>query len=312
MPALVVQSRPVPAPDGTILVDDCSGHGAALNIDHHVGNATPACYAIGTTATERVITALGQGLDPNDYRSVMIRHYDADGVLAAWTLLNPELALQHSGMLIFMAQLGDFLEGHWDTVEGEAALNGAIELQDALFARTRRRIRDWLSADVLTRRLHRQGMQLIPGILAGDPPSTEAAAIADRCHRTRDVLTVQVTTKMGALLQVSRDVPLYAVLAASCRPILVLHEPDSHGEHHYSLILRPRFGWGYSDDAVGRPAVRDLALLWKLLRDAERRCANKTRWRAHRYDGSIWRLDTLGGSRLAAEKMLELVNMGVP
>jgi hypothetical protein len=56
------------------------------------------------------------------YPFVSNNHFDVDGFIGIWSLLNPELALQHETLLRKMALLGDFREGMLETDEDSQAL----------------------------------------------------------------------------------------------------------------------------------------------------------------------------------------------
>lgn len=96
----------------TVVVDSV-GNGAALTLAHWRGAATPAVLRDDTSAGS-VLRALHEpsatGLEA---LAVTANHFDIDGFLGVWSLLNPELALRHEVLLRLMAVLGDFREIDW-------------------------------------------------------------------------------------------------------------------------------------------------------------------------------------------------------
>ena len=93
----------------TIVVDSV-GNGAALTLAHWRGAATPPAWRDDTSAGS-VLRALRQLAAPGMAAlAVTANHFDIDGFVGVWSLLNPELALQHEALLRQIAQLGDFRE----------------------------------------------------------------------------------------------------------------------------------------------------------------------------------------------------------
>jgi len=96
----------------TIVVDS-TGLGAALTLAHWRGAATPAALRDDTSAGS-CLRALHAPATPGlDARAVTANHFDIDGFIGVWTLLNPELALAHEALLRLTATLGDFREIDW-------------------------------------------------------------------------------------------------------------------------------------------------------------------------------------------------------
>ena len=93
----------------TILVDSV-GTGAALTLAHWRGAATLENLRDDSSAGS-VLRALHRPTTPGLTASaVTANHFDVDGFVGAWSLLNPALALQHEELLRLVAGLGDFRE----------------------------------------------------------------------------------------------------------------------------------------------------------------------------------------------------------
>ncbi|MBX0290646.1 hypothetical protein K3G63_09370 [Hymenobacter sp. HSC-4F20] len=96
----------------TIVVDS-TGLGAALTLAHWRGAATPPELRDDTSAGS-VLRALRQPATPGlEAEAVTANHFDVDGFVGVWALLNPALALQHEPLLRLVATLGDFREINW-------------------------------------------------------------------------------------------------------------------------------------------------------------------------------------------------------
>jgi hypothetical protein len=87
----------------------CDGlvDGAALHLSHWPGNHTPSAWKRDTS----VEIALAYGRGGKEVPRVVNNHFDTDGVLAVFGLLEPDVASAHADLLIAAAEVGDF--GDW-------------------------------------------------------------------------------------------------------------------------------------------------------------------------------------------------------
>jgi hypothetical protein len=113
--------------DGGFPGISCDGlvAGAALDLSHWQGNHTPVQYK-ADTSTE---IALNFASSPEAFEEwadavVLNNHFDTDGLLAAWVLLDPERAEPHRDLLVVAAEAGDFDE--WPALERGLWLDAAI------------------------------------------------------------------------------------------------------------------------------------------------------------------------------------------
>ncbi|WP_426492702.1 DUF6687 family protein [Hymenobacter sp. 102] len=105
----------------TIVVDS-TGLGAVLTLAHWRGAATPSQLRDDTSAGS-VLRALRRPAWPGlEARAVTANHFDIDGFVGVWSLLNPELALHHEHLLRLVATLGDFREIEWQDPQADHAL----------------------------------------------------------------------------------------------------------------------------------------------------------------------------------------------
>lgn len=88
-----------------ICVDGIYAHG--LNLSHWKGaNIYPEWQA--DTSAEIVLNFLEKSNKINEFEWVTANHFDIDGFLGVWAILNPELALKHKEILKAAAEIGDF------------------------------------------------------------------------------------------------------------------------------------------------------------------------------------------------------------
>jgi hypothetical protein len=91
----------------------CDGRveGAALDLTHWPGNRTPAEYQ-ADTSTEIALkfVAAAESMERWAEAVVVNNHFDTDGVLSVWTLLDPNSAQAYRDLLIAAAEAGDFDE----------------------------------------------------------------------------------------------------------------------------------------------------------------------------------------------------------
>ncbi|WP_019948027.1 DUF6687 family protein [Hymenobacter aerophilus] len=105
----------------TIVVDS-TGLGAVLTLAHWRGAATPEALRDDTSAGS-ALRALHLPATPGlEARAVTANHFDIDGFVGVWALLNPELALRHETLLRLVATLGDFREIDWQHPLADHAL----------------------------------------------------------------------------------------------------------------------------------------------------------------------------------------------
>jgi hypothetical protein len=104
---------------------DCLVPGAALDVTHWQGNRTPGKYK-ADTSTEIALNFAGspQALDEWADAVVVNNHFDTDGLLSIWVLLDPEQAMAYRDLLIAAAVAGDFDE--WPTLDRGLWLDATI------------------------------------------------------------------------------------------------------------------------------------------------------------------------------------------
>jgi Family of unknown function (DUF6687) len=96
-----------------------------MNFSHHAGHNTPPAYR-GDLATEAVLKFI-QANDMESYTdwTVTNNHFDTDGVLAVWSMIEPELAQQNKALLTSAARAGDF--GVVDLADPGTKMSYALE-----------------------------------------------------------------------------------------------------------------------------------------------------------------------------------------
>ncbi len=90
-----------------IVVD--STHPNGFMLSHWRGAPTPPTVQDDTSAAI-VLNAMRQQLPELELEFVTANHFDIDGFVGVWSLLNPELALDNEELLRQMALIGDFRE----------------------------------------------------------------------------------------------------------------------------------------------------------------------------------------------------------
>jgi uncharacterized protein DUF6687 len=231
-------------PFGSRASDDaicCDGlvPGVGLDLSHWRGNATPAELKADTS----VEIALRWAAKSGERRPVVNNHFDADGVLAVWTLLEPELALRHAALITAASEAGDFEE--WPADERglwlEAAIT-ALAADDDEASYTR--VLEQLPALVADIEAHRQLYGASWEALCEAEKQAERGAL--EVVRLEDVAILQhrpgVVEMPGPVL--SRRIPDGCV-----RWLLAFEQGDGRFDYRYELA---RWAWA---DTVRRPAV---------------------------------------------------------
>jgi hypothetical protein len=98
---------------GEIPAISCDGlvPGASLDLTHWQGNKTPSQFK-ADTSTEIALNFVASSRATSEWADAVVvnNHFDTDGILSIWTLLELERALSHRNLLIAAAEAGDFDE----------------------------------------------------------------------------------------------------------------------------------------------------------------------------------------------------------
>jgi hypothetical protein len=99
--------------------------GAALDLTHWQGNRTPSRFK-ADTSTEIALNFVGspEAVDRWAEAVVVNNHFDTDGLLSIWVLLDPEQATACRELLVAAAEAGDFDE--WPVQDRGLWLDAAI------------------------------------------------------------------------------------------------------------------------------------------------------------------------------------------
>jgi hypothetical protein len=97
--------------------------GAGLHLSHWEGNRTPERYK-RDTSTESALAFAREAPEELRERLVTNNHFDADGVLSVWALVEPERAREHEELIVAAAVAGDFDE--WPDDDRGLRLEAAV------------------------------------------------------------------------------------------------------------------------------------------------------------------------------------------
>jgi hypothetical protein len=113
--------------EGDVAAVSCDGlvPGAALDLTHWQGNRTPRQYK-ADTSTEIALNFAGAPEAGEQWANAVVvnNHFDTDGLLSAWVLLDPHEAMTHRALLVAAAESGDFDE--WPALDRGFWLDAAI------------------------------------------------------------------------------------------------------------------------------------------------------------------------------------------
>ncbi|MDB5271138.1 MAG: hypothetical protein JWP58_4178 [Hymenobacter sp.] len=246
----------------TIVVDSV-GLGAVLTLAHWRGAATPLALRDDTSAGS-ALRALHQPTTPGlDAVAVTANHFDIDGFIGVWCLLNPELALQQEELLRMVAVLGDFREIDLNHPLANAALQLVCWLNAEEKARfyepfgapSRRRREDEASAEKFDWFLPRFAEML---------QNTEAGRAAwqpeyDGVQRAAAIIRSDKTTRQHypeiglAVVNTPAPLPYYAIFGPTAGSDIVLSQYEGSCyelEYKYTTWI----------DLASRPTLPRLAL----------------------------------------------------
>jgi hypothetical protein len=94
------------------IIVDGNKCGVGLQLSHWPGNTTPAEFKadLSLDIVLRLLASPDFGAHLSEFDLVTNDHYDTDGLLAIWALLNPTNSREHASALQAAAEAGDFYE----------------------------------------------------------------------------------------------------------------------------------------------------------------------------------------------------------
>ena len=110
---------------GEVPAISCDGLVRGCHLTHWQGNRTPRRYKADTSTEIALSFVVSSEARDNWATAVAVNnHFDTDGVLSVWTLLDPESALTRRDLLVAAAEAGDFDE--WPAIDAGLWLDAAI------------------------------------------------------------------------------------------------------------------------------------------------------------------------------------------
>ena len=227
---------------------------AALCLGHHPESRTPERYA-ADTGVECALRFLEDPSPPGPFSFVTNDHYDADGVLSAWALLEPEAARHHRELLVAAAECGDYAEvGSEEALQVSAALAGILDHRASPLSASIA----GLALPQAEERAYEFALSNVASMLRG-PDAWRELWGDEHAWWSRSLdAPLSVTELAPARLGVveSDDEPHPAVLFAKARGDLVLLVVRKEGGYAYRAEWRPH-AWART---VRRPPIRRTSL----------------------------------------------------
>jgi hypothetical protein len=160
------EGAPAPSHPGVRIYVDGTQHGIRedrdIELSHWNPSTTPEVYQ-ADSSTEIALNFLALGTLPGD-GLVINNHLDVDGILSAFVLLRPELALRHRERLVAVAETGDF----WAWADA-----GSLGLYQALVEI----LEDGQAAGRDETAIHHDCFEALPDLLARDLSSHVPASL---------------------------------------------------------------------------------------------------------------------------------------
>jgi hypothetical protein len=246
--------------DGPARAISCDGlvAGASLDLTHWQGNETPRRFK-ADTSTEIALNFVSSPEAALQWADAVVinNHFDTDGVLAAWALLEPERALANRSLLVAAAEAGDFDE--WPALERGLWLDAAIRAlgssasdDSAAYRQVLPRLADLIrNLDGRRDLWGREWDDLQAAVVALE----SGRLIADRHDHIAIMIHQPAEPEAPGPLLARRFLP------GARRYLLAFERENGHFAYRYE---RPRYSWA---DTVVRPrlAPPDAALLARTL-----------------------------------------------
>lgn len=231
------------APPGAVTCDGLVA-GAELHLSHWRGNRTPSELKADTSTGIALEHARHARLGAD--RVVINNHFDTDGVLAVWTLLEPERALEHAELLVAAAEVGDFEE--WPSDERGLWLQAAVTALGA-DARNDRdayaRVLPQLAALVENIKAHED----LWGPALDELHAAESSARAGALSVTA-IGPIAVLTHAPGVQELPGPALFRLAPRGATRWLLAFARENGRYDYRYEL---PRWAWA---DTIDRPALR--------------------------------------------------------
>jgi len=137
---------------------------AKLELSHWRGNLTPQELK-ADTSTEiafNLIESENKEKYLDGIEIVSNNHFDADGILSAFVILNPEFSLQHKKEIINIAEIGDFSEFTTeDALKQSIVLEQLFDLEKSIFKNELQKIK----FPEMMQFIYEKGFKLIPKLI---------------------------------------------------------------------------------------------------------------------------------------------------
>ena len=246
----------------TIVVDS-TGLGAVLTLAHWRGAATPAPLRDDTSAGSVLRALRHPATSGLTAAAVTANHFDVDGFVGVWSLLNPEMALRHEPLLRLVATLGDFRELNWADPLADRALQVVCWLNAEEKARfyepfgapARRRREDEASAEKFAWFLPR-----FAAVLAN--PAAARAVWAPEYERVQQAAAVMQSPATELITY--PEIGLVVVRTPAPLPYYALFGPTAGFDMVLSLYENQRYEFEYKYttwiDLESRPTLPRLPL----------------------------------------------------
>jgi hypothetical protein len=220
--------------------------GAALDLTHWQGNRTPRRFK-ADTSTEIALKFVASPEAAEEWSNAVVcnNHFDTDGLLSIWALLEPEEAMDCLELLVAAAEAGDFDE--WPELERGLWLDAAIR---ALAAGAR----DDEAA-------YQAAIPQLPGLIRNldarrdlwgpewEQLQSAVAALESQKLRTARYDSLCVLAHAPGQLEVPGPLLARQFLPGARRYLLAFEHSGDRFDYRYE---RPRYAWA---DTVVRPVL---------------------------------------------------------
>jgi hypothetical protein len=220
--------------------------GAALDLTHWQGNRTPRRYKADTSTEIALNFVVSREAGERWTTAVAVNnHFDTDGVLSVWTLLDPERALARRDLLVAAAEAGDFDE--WP------AFDRGLRLDAAIRALGSRAGGDAAAYDTVLEQLPAliDGLNERPDLWGDEWDALQAAVAGLESGRLRSEQSGAIGVLIHAVGEPEAPGPLLArrFLPGARRYLLAFERGEGMYDFRYE---RPRYAWA---DTVVRPIL---------------------------------------------------------
>ncbi len=148
-----------------VIVDGLANAATVLSLSHWPRSATPESLKADTSAeiVFKYLRSPDAGALRGDVEAVSNNHFDVDGLMGIWAMLNPDDALEHAELIVAIAECGDF--ERWSGEHATKAVCALVGLETMAASPLHKGLAEIVDAVERTAYLYNEMLPFVPSLL---------------------------------------------------------------------------------------------------------------------------------------------------